>query len=107
MTASGDWLSGRALRSHRRGHWFEPSIAHRTRSLPFAGGSVRRHGCTMETMSRPLLCSAARLHEILDRDGATCVWCARPFTGLIARTTEHVVPRVKDGPSRLENEVPA
>ena len=24
----GDWLSGRALRSHRRGHWFEPSIAH-------------------------------------------------------------------------------
>ena len=28
-TRSGDWLSGRALRSHRRGHWFEPSIAHR------------------------------------------------------------------------------
>jgi hypothetical protein len=24
----GDWLSGRALRSHRRGRWFEPSIAH-------------------------------------------------------------------------------
>jgi hypothetical protein len=24
----GDWLSGRALRSHRRGHWFDPSIAH-------------------------------------------------------------------------------
>ena len=26
---SGDWRSGSALRSHRRGHWFEPSIAHR------------------------------------------------------------------------------
>ena len=26
--ALGDWLSGRALRSHRRGHWFESSIAH-------------------------------------------------------------------------------
>src|SRR5215218_9274437 len=25
---SGDWRSGSALRSHRRGHWFEPSIAH-------------------------------------------------------------------------------
>ena len=26
--AWGDWRSGSALRSHRRGHWFEPSIAH-------------------------------------------------------------------------------
>ena len=26
--AAGDWLSGRALPSHGRGHWFEPSIAH-------------------------------------------------------------------------------
>ena len=25
---TGDWRSGSALRSHRRGHWFEPSIAH-------------------------------------------------------------------------------
>ena len=24
----GGWLSGRALRSHRRGHWFETSTAH-------------------------------------------------------------------------------
>jgi hypothetical protein len=24
----GDWLRGRALRSHRRGHWFESSIPH-------------------------------------------------------------------------------
>ena len=27
-TSWGDWRSGSALRSHRRGHWFEPSIAH-------------------------------------------------------------------------------
>ncbi|CAN5817042.1 hypothetical protein BH24ACT2_BH24ACT2_17210 [soil metagenome] len=26
--ARGDWLSGRALPSHGRGHWFDPSIAH-------------------------------------------------------------------------------
>jgi hypothetical protein len=25
---TGDWRSGSALRSHRRGHWFDPSIAH-------------------------------------------------------------------------------
>ncbi len=26
--SAGDWLSGRAPRSHRGGHWFDPSIAH-------------------------------------------------------------------------------
>jgi hypothetical protein len=36
--AAGDWLSGRALRSHRRGHWFDPSIAHTARRpVPFWG----------------------------------------------------------------------
>jgi hypothetical protein len=35
------------------------------------------------------------------------VWCGRPFTGLVQPTTEHVVPRVKGGPSWLENEVAA
>ena len=29
--AAGDWLSGRAPRSHRGGHWFDPSIAHQLR----------------------------------------------------------------------------
>src|SRR5690625_2236431 len=31
---AGDWLSGRAPRSHRGGHWFEPSIAHRHVAAP-------------------------------------------------------------------------
>jgi len=44
---------------------------------------------------------------ILDRDGSACVWCGRPFEGLVAATTEHLVPRVKGGPSWLENEVAA
>lgn len=37
----GDWRSGSALRSHRRGHWFEPSIAHPNKwsvPLPERGG---------------------------------------------------------------------
>jgi hypothetical protein len=44
---------------------------------------------------------------VMERDGATCIWCARAFTGLVPPTTEHVVPRVKGGPSWLENEVAA
>jgi hypothetical protein len=45
---------------------------------------------------------------ILARDGATCVWCGRAVgEGLVEATTEHVVPRIKGGPSWLENEVAA
>ncbi|MGY1827893.1 MULTISPECIES: HNH endonuclease [unclassified Blastococcus] len=50
---------------------------------------------------------AARLQLVLDRDGPTCVWCGRTFSPLVTPTTEHVVPRVKGGPSWLENEVAA
>jgi hypothetical protein len=50
---------------------------------------------------------AARLHAVLDRDGDTCVWCGRTFAPLVPPTTEHVVPRLKGGPSWLENEVAA
>ncbi len=50
---------------------------------------------------------AARLLAVQERDGPTCIWCGRPFTSLVAPTTEHVVPRVKGGPSWLENEVAA
>lgn len=50
---------------------------------------------------------ADRLERILVRDGATCVWCGRPFGGLVVPTTEHLVPRLKGGPSWLENELAA
>ena len=50
---------------------------------------------------------AARLERILARDGTTCVWCGRPFGGLVVPTTEHLVPRLKGGPSWLENELAA
>jgi len=49
-----------------------------------------------------------RRRQILVRDGARCVWCAREIdAGLVAATTEHVLPRVKGGPSWIENEVVA
>ncbi|MEY3030693.1 MAG: HNH endonuclease [Ilumatobacteraceae bacterium] len=45
---------------------------------------------------------------ILERDGASCVWCASPFDErLNTATTEHLVPRIKGGPSWIENEVAA
>ena len=50
---------------------------------------------------------AERLLAALDRDGATCIWCGRPFGPSVRPTTEHVVPRVKGGPSWAENEVAA
>jgi 5-methylcytosine-specific restriction endonuclease McrA len=56
-------------------------------------------------VSPPAPDRARRRALILERDGDTCVWCRRPFTPLVRPTTEHVVPRVKGGPSWLENEV--
>lgn len=48
------------------------------------------------------------MERILQRDGAACVWCGRALeVGLVAATTEHVVPRIKGGPSWIENEVAA
>lgn len=49
-----------------------------------------------------------RMALILDRDGARCVWCRRPLdVGLVRATTEHLVPRIKGGPSWIENELAA
>lgn len=49
-----------------------------------------------------------RMTAILDRDGYECVWCRRTIeVGLNRATTDHLVPRVKGGPSWIENEVAA
>lgn len=50
---------------------------------------------------------AVRLDLTLQRDGEHCVWCGRAFTGLVAPTREHLVPRAKGGPSWQENELAA
>jgi len=48
-----------------------------------------------------------RLRAVLVRDGDRCVWCGRSFAGLVQPTTDHLVPKVKGGPSWMENEVAA
>lgn len=49
-----------------------------------------------------------RLALVLERDGPWCVWCSAPFDAKLNQpTTEHLVPRIKGGPSWLENELAA
>ncbi|WP_367130588.1 HNH endonuclease [Saccharothrix sp. HUAS TT1] len=50
---------------------------------------------------------ATRLRLAILRDGNDCTWCRRPFTGHVTPTTDHLVPKVKGGPSWSENEVAA
>ncbi|MEJ8278634.1 HNH endonuclease [Pseudonocardia spirodelae] len=50
---------------------------------------------------------ADRLRRAARRDGGHCVWCRRDCTGRVRATTDHLVPKVKGGPSWLENEVVA
>lgn len=50
---------------------------------------------------------AERLAAALEREGARCAWCAEPFDRLRRPTTDHLVPRVKGGPSWAENELAA
>jgi hypothetical protein len=48
-----------------------------------------------------------RLLAARRRDGDACIWCGRAFSERAHATTDHLVPKVKGGPSWLENEVPA
>ena len=67
--------------------------------------SVRPDGAPTDTLQ---LNRRQRLELVLARDGAACVWCGRPLqVGLVAATTEHLVPRIKGGPSWIENELAA
>jgi 5-methylcytosine-specific restriction endonuclease McrA len=50
---------------------------------------------------------AERRAAAVDRDGGCCVWCGGAFDRLRRPTTEHLVPRVKGGPSWAENELAA
>lgn len=49
-----------------------------------------------------------RMALILERDGPYCIWCSTPLGDTLnPPTTEHLVPRIKGGPSWIENEVAA
>ncbi len=51
---------------------------------------------------------AARLERLLELGGGTCAWCGYDLSKTNARPTrDHIVPKIKGGPTRLENEVAA
>src|SRR5665647_2527613 len=53
---AGDWLSGRAPRSHRGGRWFESSIAHQ----PWSRAITRTGGMTLSWHARRARCGATK-----------------------------------------------
>lgn len=56
-------------------------------------------------MSRQLT-KEARLEHLLEIGGGTCAWCGFDLSKPQARPTrDHIVPKIKGGPTRLENEV--
>jgi hypothetical protein len=71
----------------------------------------------LETAPRArALSRSERLAAILRRDGFECVWCRRPLIGPVGpprrraglqATTDHLIPKLKGGPSWIENEVAA
>lgn len=49
---------------------------------------------------------AARLDHLLELGTNRCAWCGYDLTKPNARPTrDHIVPKIKGGPTRLENEV--
>lgn len=52
------------------------------------------------------LAPAERLDALLELGRSRCAWCGYDLTKPNARPTrDHIVPKVKGGPTRLENEV--
>jgi len=68
-------------------------------SIPLASGSPFGHHRQVDR--------AARLAIAVDRQHGRCLWCGRRFGRLIPPTTEHLVPRLKGGPSIVANEAAA
>ena len=58
-------------------------------------------------MPAPAPSARERLAAAVAADGGRCVWCAEPLDRLRRPTREHLVPRVKGGPSWAENELAA
>lgn len=48
-----------------------------------------------------------RLDAAVRGQDGRCFWCGRHFDDLVTPTVDHVVPRLKGGPSWAENEVAA
>ena len=79
-------------------HWNEAE--HSDSHTEYDGGDASTTGPTTPELNR-----RQRMQAILQRDGFECVWCQSPLAN--EATTDHVIPRIKGGPSWMENEVAA
>ena len=77
----GDWRSGSALRSHRRGHWFEPSIAHPSQRN---FGSVKRVDSSPLAPPASTARTASNLCSTTDKTDKTTSTIPGPLTRLVA-----------------------
>jgi 5-methylcytosine-specific restriction endonuclease McrA len=60
-------------------------------------------GMTRDTRQ---MSSEARMDHLLELGSWQCAWCGYDLTKSNARPTrDHIVPKIKGGPTRLENEV--
>ena len=99
--AAGDWLSGRAPRSHRGGHWFDPSIAHSIRPAQRLLVQVSSYfeGETFGISGRNLgdhLLPASQGRQVVNcRRG--CRWVRRGLAGCFAQRREERVQQRNGG----------
>lgn len=85
IDAAGDWRSGSALRSHRRGHWFEPSIAHplgASRRSPQCRHSGRHSRCTQLSAHIDPLIAPSRVHGRTRHIRAHCIQEQRIYVSI-------------------------
>jgi hypothetical protein len=94
-----------------RSRSIDPAVVARGGVLALVATAVRACGRVREpglVRSGRRLNRRERMAIVLERDGAECVWCRRSLEeGLVVATTEHLVPRIKGGPSWVENELAA
>ncbi|WP_298459966.1 HNH endonuclease [uncultured Cellulomonas sp.] len=69
--------------------------------------AVERSGVAPSAAASTSRPRADRLRAAVENQDGRCFWCGRRFSPLVPPTTDHVVPRVKGGPSWRENEVAA
>ena len=61
---------------------------------------------SFETISRKQPNRRERITMILERDGHDCLWCRTPLN-IDTATADHLMPRIKGGPSWIANELAA
>lgn len=74
----GDWRSGSAFRSHRRGRWFEPSIAHQSKSPSGSRNAAGRAFLCPKAAAQKSAACIIRASTHATRNATACLRARRP-----------------------------